>query len=31
VPKPAYYTYRLFGQVDSYLYLPLIVRGATAP
>lgn len=26
VPKPAYYAYKLSGQVDGYLYLPLIVR-----
>ena len=31
VPKPAYYIYRLFGQVDSYIYLPLIVRDAASP
>jgi hypothetical protein len=26
VPKPAYYAYRLSGQVEGYLYLPLIVK-----
>ncbi|MFN2245311.1 MAG: hypothetical protein ACK2U2_23680 [Anaerolineae bacterium] len=26
VPKPAYYAYKLSGQVEGYLYLPLILR-----
>ena len=26
VPKPAYYLYRLFGQADQTIYLPLVVR-----
>ncbi len=26
VPKPAYYGYKVFGQLDSYIYLPLILK-----
>jgi hypothetical protein len=31
VPKPSYYTYRLFGEVDNYIYLPLVLRDAASP
>jgi hypothetical protein len=31
VPKPAYSIYRLFGDVENRVYLPLIVRNATSP
>ena len=31
VPKPAYYYYKLFGQVDNSIYLPLIVKGISSP
>ena len=28
VPKPAYTSYRLFGQLEGYLYLPMMLKGA---
>ncbi len=30
-PKPSYYVYRLLGQVEGTVYLPLIVRGSASP
>ena len=31
VPKPSYYVYRMVGQVESTIYLPLILRSSTSP
>jgi hypothetical protein len=31
VPKPSYYIYRLVGQVESTVYLPLILRSSASP
>jgi fructose/tagatose bisphosphate aldolase len=31
VPKPSYYTYRMVGQVEDTIYLPLVLSGTTSP